>query len=205
MNTPPVPDKKLKLIDSAIRLMLRQGYSDTSVDQICAEAGVTKGSFFHYFASKEQICRAAMQSWGEGWNQLLDEAGIDELSDPLARVHRLFDVMSQAYLNCPSGTGCVVGTAAQELSISNPEMRDLILAHFQDWVDRTAEILADAKVAYPPRVDFDPVEVAWWLQSFVQGTLLIAKPRQDPEFILSNIRHCRAYVDSLFGLETIRP
>lgn len=66
-------------------------------------------------------------------------------------------------------------------------------------MDFASKLLSDAKVAYPPRVNFDPEELAWWLHSFVQGTLLIARSKQEPKFIIANIRHCRAYLDHLFG------
>ena len=56
----PMPDTKRKLLDSAMHLMIRQGYTATTVDQVCCDAGLTKGSFFHYFKSKEQIGEAAI-------------------------------------------------------------------------------------------------------------------------------------------------
>lgn len=194
-----VPEKLGKLIDAAVKLVLKQGYSATTVDQICAEAGVTKGSFFHYFSSKEDICFAAMNTWSGYWRGILDEAKFEELEDPLDRVYRLLDTMQAAYLNSPGGVGCVVGTVAQELSSPNDKFRDVCLGHFQDWVTFAAGLLRDAKAARPPKVDFDPEELAWWLHSFVQGTLLIARSKQEPEFIVANIRHCRAYIEHLFG------
>ena len=48
-----------RLIDATVRLMLRQGFAATSVDRICGEAGLTKGSFFHHFESKEAVGKAA--------------------------------------------------------------------------------------------------------------------------------------------------
>ena len=48
-----------KLLDSALRLIRAQGYSATSVDDLCAAAGVTKGAFFHHFKSKEELGVAA--------------------------------------------------------------------------------------------------------------------------------------------------
>src|SRR5687768_7529811 len=132
--TEKVPEKLGKLIDAAVKLVLKQGYSATTVDQICAEAGVTKGSFFHYFSSKEDICLAAMDTWSGYWKGILAEARFDQLEDPLDRVHRLLDTMQSAYLNCPVGVGCVVGTVAQELCSPNDKFRDACRAHFQDWV-----------------------------------------------------------------------
>ncbi|MDQ2987287.1 MAG: TetR/AcrR family transcriptional regulator [Armatimonadota bacterium] len=198
------PEKKGKLIEAAVRLVLKQGYSATTVDQICAEAGVTKGSFFHYFSSKDEICHAAMGVWSSYWRQILASAKFEELDDPLDRVYRLLDTMQAAYLNSPVGTGCMVGTVAQELSSPNEAFRKACKGHFDDWVEYAAKLLKDAKASHSPRIDFDSEEVAWWLQSFVQGTLLIARSKQEPEFIIANIKHCRAYVDYLFGRESTR-
>lgn len=197
---PEVSDKKQRLIAATVQLIIAGGYSATTVDQICAAAGVTKGSFFHYFASKEVIAKAAMEAWAAGWHQIVDDARLEEIEDPLDRVHKLFETMAHAYIYSPVGAGCMIGTVAQEQARVSDPMREIFLNHFQDWVSRTSGLLEDAKKTHPPKVDFDSEELAWWMQSFVQGTLLIAKTRNDRQFIENNIRHCRAYVDSLFGL-----
>jgi TetR/AcrR family transcriptional repressor of nem operon len=52
-DTNQLPETKRKLVDAGVALMRQRGFSATTVDDICAEAGVTKGGFFHYFKSKE--------------------------------------------------------------------------------------------------------------------------------------------------------
>ena len=46
---------KEKLLEAAQQLMLAKGFPATTVDEICEAAGFTKGSFFHYFESKEHL------------------------------------------------------------------------------------------------------------------------------------------------------
>jgi hypothetical protein len=60
-------------------------------------------------------------------------------------------------------------------------------------------LLADAQGAHPPAIPFDPDSVADLMLGVVQGTLLVAKTRQNRAVIVNNIRHCRAYVLGLFG------
>ena len=48
-------------LDAAYRLFARQGYGQTSVDGIIAEAGASKGAFYHHFASKEELFRALLE------------------------------------------------------------------------------------------------------------------------------------------------
>ena len=174
-----LPEKKRKLIDATVRLMLRQGFSATTVDQVCDEAGVTKGSFFHYFATKEQICRAAMDAWAAGWAGILSTAGFDQIADPLDRLHRLFDVMAGTYLNPERDTGCLIGTVAQEVAASNRALGDRCEQHLDAWAEGVRRMLSDAKRAHPPKIDFDPDSVAGLMLSLVQGSLLVAKTRQD--------------------------
>ncbi len=54
---------RTRLIDAAHQLVRRKGYAATSVDEICSAAGVTKGAFFHHFASKEALGVAAAEQW----------------------------------------------------------------------------------------------------------------------------------------------
>jgi TetR/AcrR family transcriptional regulator, transcriptional repressor for nem operon len=198
---PPIPERKQRLLGAAVSLMLRQGFAATTVGQICAEAGVTKGSFFHYFASKEEICRAAMDAWAGGWRDILTAAGLDRIADPLARLERLFDVMEETYLRPEVPPGCLIGTVAQEVGASNPDLGAPCAAHFAVWTDGVRALLAEAKAAHPPRISFDPDSVADLMLGIVQGTLLVAKTRQDRAIIVNNVRHCRNYVLGLFQNE----
>lgn len=139
-----------------------------------------------------------MAAWICAWHDILDGSGINDIVDPLERLERLFEVMADAYLHSPVGYGCLVGTVVQERATSSESLTASALEQWESWARRTTNLLIAAKSSHPPKVDFEPEEVAWWLQSFVQGTLLIAKAKPDRDFVLANIRHCRAYVMGLF-------
>jgi hypothetical protein len=63
----------------------------------------------------------------------------------------------------------------------------------------SAELKA-AKARHQPKSDFDPDSVATLMLSLMQGSLLVAKTRQDPGVIVQNVQHCRRYIATLFGL-----
>ncbi len=44
-----------RLLDAALHVIRSKGYSASTVDDICTEAGVTKGSFFHYFKARKTL------------------------------------------------------------------------------------------------------------------------------------------------------
>ncbi|NJL31801.1 MAG: TetR/AcrR family transcriptional regulator, partial [Phycisphaerales bacterium] len=58
-------ETRQKLVDAALYIIRLKGYSATTVDDICNKAGLTKGSFFHHFASKQDLAVAAATYFGE--------------------------------------------------------------------------------------------------------------------------------------------
>ena len=55
------PDSRTRLLNAAIDVIRTRGYSATRVEDICAAAGLTKGSFFHHFKSKDEIALAVVE------------------------------------------------------------------------------------------------------------------------------------------------
>ncbi|MDE3084937.1 MAG: TetR/AcrR family transcriptional regulator [Verrucomicrobiota bacterium] len=187
-----------RLIDAAVRLMLCQGFAATTVDQICAEAGLTKGSFFHYFDSKEAIGRAAMDAFARVGMELYSAAWKDPQADPLEQLYALLEIMMGFTRQSGDPVTCMVGMLSQEMARTNRSMREAAVGHLTAWTEMVMRMLAEAKKKHPPKIDFDPERVAWMLNSLWQGSMLIAKTRQTPEMIVENLQQARAYVDSLF-------
>ncbi|MDB6070614.1 MAG: Transcriptional regulator, TetR family [Verrucomicrobiales bacterium] len=200
--TPPPrnpAETRRRLVEATVGLILKQGYSATSVDQICSAASLTKGSFFHHFDSKEAIGLAAADWWGEMGTALYAAAWADPALDPLDQLHRFFDIMIGSTERVDTGPcTCVVGMLSQEMSGTSPDLRAACTRHLEDWTRNTAAMLRAAKEKYPVTRDFDPEETAWFLNCLWQGSMLIGKTRNTPEMIRANLRQARAWVDGLF-------
>jgi TetR/AcrR family transcriptional repressor of nem operon len=189
-----------RLVQATVRLILRQGYTATTVDQVCAEAGLTKGSFFHHFENKEAIGRAAVEWWsGMGMEQYA-AAWRDPGKDPLEQLRAMLGIMEHFATRSEEPCVCVIGMMAQELSGTHAGMRQLCGDKLEVWTGQVARLLAAAKEVHRPGVAFDAEEVAWFLNSLWQGSMLVAKARSDPGVIVGSLRHARAYLDGLFGL-----
>ena len=63
-------ETRTKITDAAIKLFSNAGYNKASVDEICAEAGISKGAFYHHFKSKQELFLALM----DGWLNAIDSA-----------------------------------------------------------------------------------------------------------------------------------
>lgn len=187
------------LIDAAVRLMLQQGFAGTSVDLICKEAGMTKGGFFHHFESKEAICKAAVEWWGQMGTALYAVAWNNKNIDPLEQVHHMLDIMTGFTMRPNEACVCMVGMMSQELAATSPVIQAACAKELHSWTDNVARILAAAKKKHKPKTDFDPKAVAWFLNSLWQGSMLVGKACESQEMIRHNLKLARSYVDSLFG------
>src|ERR1041385_9189997 len=79
-------ESKRKLLDAASQVIRTKGYEATTVDEVCDSAGLTKGSFFHHFDSKDQLAVAAAKHFAEMAEGVFSKAPYRALRDPLARL-----------------------------------------------------------------------------------------------------------------------
>jgi len=193
-------ETKRRLLDAATHLMLRQGFTATTVDQVCCEAGLTKGSFFHYFKTKEQIGEAAIDHFSCCQRDAHGAAEYNKLEDPLDRILGMLDFLASMAGDPKNPKACLVGNLTQELAQTNPTLRSCCEASFNRWITGIATLLGAAKEKHPPATDFDPDSVATLMLSLIQGSLLVAKARQNPDVVVQNAKHCRTYIESLFGI-----
>jgi len=137
LQTTELPETKRKLVDAGVNLMRSRGFNATTVDDVCAAAGVTKGGFFHYFKSKNNLAAAAVTRFHELKAKQFAEAPFRNLADPLERVFGRLDFAKESSGGNKGLTkGCLIGMFAQELSFINPELRGLC-------EDRFARIAGD--------------------------------------------------------------
>ncbi len=193
-----VPPTRERLVQAAVRLVLRHGFTATRVEAICAEAGVTKGSFFHYFASKEELGLAVIAWWSAMGTRLYAKAWADLDGDPLQQLYTMLDIMEGFASRAGEPCVCAIGMMAQEMAATHPEIRKSCAAELNVWTGHVATLLSKARERHRPPVPFDPEEVAWFLNSLWQGSMLVAKTQEDQGIIIKSLRHARSYVASLF-------
>lgn len=108
-----------KLIDAAIELILARGFSSTTVDEICARAGVAKGSFYYAFSSKEELGVAALDAFDAGHQVAFASSGFLEEPDPETRLFVLLDhIISEA--KSLFENGCLLGNLSLDTSEDLP-------------------------------------------------------------------------------------
>lgn len=188
-----------KLLQAAVQVVRQKGYAATSVDDLCRAAGVTKGAFFHHFASKEDLGVAAAQYWNDFTTEFFKSAPYQQLRDPLDRVFGYIDFRRQILQGSLEDFTCLLGTMVQEAYETSPRIRQACDEVISVHAGRVAEDIAAAKKLYAPKANFDPQELALFTQVVLQGAFVLAKAKHGPELAVASVQHLRRYFEFLFG------
>jgi TetR/AcrR family transcriptional regulator, transcriptional repressor for nem operon len=195
--TQAAPDARTRLLGAALQLIRGQGYNATTVDDICAAAGVTKGSFFHHFKTKDELALGAVAHWNAVTGALFAQAPYQQPSDPRARLLAYIDFRAQLLQGEPAEFTCLLGTMVQETFATHPALREAcaqgIRAHAQTLVDTVAQ----AKARYAPRADWSPESLALYTQAALQGAFVLAKAQGGAATAAQCVRHLKRYVELL--------
>ena len=130
-------DRRQTLLEVGRRRFIAAGYAATSIDEICRGAGVTKGGFFHYFATKEAFAQDVL---ADTWDRFLEaHAELDDFA-AVAAIERHVSFM----VGFIAADGRVIPRLAQELGPANPEVRAQVQGYFATWTDRLRAMLERA-------------------------------------------------------------
>lgn len=199
MLTPnPRPDARSKLLDAAFRLIRSQGYAATTVDQLCAAAGVTKGAFFHHFKSKEELGVAAAERWAETTGALFAAAPYHRHRDPLKRVLAYVDFRRALLQGETHEYTCLVGTMVQEVFGTHPAIRAACEASIYGHAATLEDDIAAAMQERSIDADWTAASLARHTQAVLQGAFVLAKAKGDVDVAMESVDHLKRYIALLF-------
>lgn len=175
--------------------MLARGYSATSVDDICSSAGVSKGSFYHFFSSKEDLGLAVLNRFYREGMQTVGSGPFLHVTDPRERLERFFDHLEAV---APEfwRRGCLMGNFATELAESNPVIHGRVTELFNAMTVRLAPIF-EALLG-------DAAEALGWAEEMLmllEGSIILARVHGDPQRIAIGLRRFRSSVESRLGAQ----
>lgn len=189
---------KEKLLDAAKRLLLEKGFSATTIDDICNAAGVTKGSFFHYFESKEHLASSALEHYWTALQKVVLEAPFRRESDPLKRLYGFLDYAGSFHKIPTLDKGCLIGDLIQELYASHPKIRKQGNQYLSQWGEILEQDLKAAKEKYAPGSKIDTRGLANHIISVLQGSMILFKASQNKEVVGTSMKHLKEYLKNVF-------
>ncbi len=191
-------ESRLNLLNAAVHNIRSKGYAATTVDDICHEAGVTKGSFFHHFKTKDDLALAAVQHWEQMTGAFFASAPYHQLQDPVDRLLGYLDFRAAILTGELPDYTCLLGTLVQETYATHPNLRVACEHALASHIEVLTRDVQAAKDLYAPDGQWSAESVGYFIQAALQGSFIFAKARQGPEIARESIEHLRRYVAQLF-------
>lgn len=198
-------ETRRKILDAAQREVLRRGFAATSVDDIQTAAGISRGTFFYHFPTKDALARALLERYAEQDRELVDGlmARAEKLAtDPLQQAlvflalhEELFPVEGQM------DGGCLFASYSYEAGLFDDETHKLITDSIAHWRAVLGGKLASALARHPARVaGTDPYLLADLAYGVLQGAFILWRTLGDPTLVSAHIRQLRSFLELLFGV-----
>ncbi|MDZ7923957.1 MAG: TetR family transcriptional regulator C-terminal domain-containing protein [Marinagarivorans sp.] len=134
-----------KLIAISIEVMAIKGFNNTGIAEILAVAKVPKGSFYHYFKSKDDLGLAIIEHYGQQLRAGLNDHLATAEGSSLIRLRGYFETILTYFESKVGSCNCLLGNLGQELSMQNAVMRDAIFVHYRALENVIADCLRQAK------------------------------------------------------------
>jgi TetR/AcrR family transcriptional repressor of nem operon len=194
---PPV-HSKTRLLDAAMLVIRTRGYAGTTVDDICRAAGVTKGSFFHHFKSKDELAVATVDHFSTMADGLFATAPYHRHEDPLDRLLGYVDFRAEILTGRLPEFTCLLGTLVQETYDTHPDIRAACDRGMSSHVAELTRDVVLAKERHAPDAPWSAESVGYFIQSVLQGAFIFAKAKQGTQVARDSLAHLRRYLSVLF-------
>ena len=180
---PRTTDTESRLVEAAAGLWHARSYADVGVSEICDVADVRKGSFYHFFSSKQELAVAVIdRHWNNAYETIVLPALAGSAS-PTGRIHALLvgigDEVGRSTDALGAVPGCPFGNLAVELSTIDGAVRERLELLFTHQEQVLTALLDDAVGAGEVPKDIDTAEVARAMVAYVEGVLLMSKNAND--------------------------
>jgi TetR/AcrR family transcriptional repressor of nem operon len=192
-------ESKTKLLQAALHVIRAKGYSATRIEDVCEAAGLSKGSFFHHFDSKQALALAAADYWIEGTGSLFASAPFHAPEDPVDRLLAYVDFRKALLLGELPDFTCLIGTMVQEIYDTHPAIREVCNRSISG---HAATLIPDIEEAIRQRgiePDWTAESLALYTQATIQGAFILAKAKRGAAIAAECIDHLRRYIELLFN------
>lgn len=192
MDTPA--ETRDRILDAGVKAFVAKSYCGCGLNEILCSAGVPKGSFYHYFKSKEDFGVAVIEASTDESMVMLKGHLTDRSRPPLERIRAYYEAARDCYKASGSNRECILTKLALETAQLSPPMRAAIKCAYDQWAAQIAKTIREAQAAGQLSKDEDPERLADTLINAWEGATLrmqidgdLAPLDQFMEFILDRL------------------
>jgi TetR/AcrR family transcriptional regulator, transcriptional repressor for nem operon len=196
-------DTRKKIMDVAQDAVLAKGFDATSIEEIVANAEITKSGFFYHFRDKNALAHALIERHIIVEDALFDDVlgrGKELSDDPLQAALIGLKLLAELIEDMPGGhPGCIVATAVYQDRLFDRKVHEANRRAVQGWRARFQAMFEEIAAVYPIRDDVALAHLADMVSAVVEGGLLMSRAMGDPKITAQQILLMRSYVKLLFS------
>jgi TetR/AcrR family transcriptional repressor of nem operon len=191
-----------RILEIAEAAVLAKGFGATSIEEVIAEAGITKSGFFYHFGDKTELAREMVRRYVEENDRIFDELfdrGRELADDPLQAFLIGLKLMAEMMADLPNGhPGCLIASICYQERLFDREVRQLNADAVRRWNARFLGYLEAIAAVHPPREPVNLADVADMFSCIVDGGIIMSKALDDPRRLERQVLAYRAFVKMMF-------
>jgi len=173
-RSPAAPDRSTrdKILESGAQAIAGKSFNSCGLTEILQLAGVPKGSFYHYFESKEDFGVALIERASEEFMGILRPIVGDRRRSPLKRLRAIFELGRDECLANGAGRQCLIPKLALETSQLSEPVHAAVKCAYDQWTAMLARVIREAQAAGEIAKDHDPDRLANVLVMLWEGATI---------------------------------
>ena len=196
-------DTRERILEIAEASVLAKGFAATSIDEIIAEAGLTKSGFFYHFRDKNELARDMLRRYVAEDNRILDEIfgrAADLSDDPLQVLLIGLKLLAETLSDLPNGhPGCMIASVCYQERLFDREVIEINRQAIEGLNERFRRYFDDVAAVYAQREPVDLDVLAELVSSIIDGGIIMAKVTSDPQRLPRQILAFRSLVKLLYS------
>ncbi|MEX3010208.1 TetR/AcrR family transcriptional regulator [Hoeflea sp. TYP-13] len=172
-------DTRQHILGTSREVILGKGFSAVGLSELLSVAGVPKGSFYHYFKSKENFGEALLEDYFDNYLKRLDDILKPDGRTAADRLMHFWSLWTDSQSACEFGARCLVVKLGAEVSDLSEPMRAVLREGTERIVARLAQCLMEGMRDGSLPDDLKPVQAALGLYDLWLGATLMTKLRHD--------------------------
>ncbi len=162
-----------RLLNETARLVEKQGFGPTSVNDVLQAVGIKKGTLYYHFPGKDELGLAVLERARDDFLAFLDSAL--DTPTPMEALERFFKAALQKHRKTGFVGGCLWGNTALEMSDSSPVYTAFVGKVFEEWICRIERVIHSGQQAGQIRTDLSAAKLARLVVAGIEGGIMMSR------------------------------
>ena len=184
--------KREDWLERGLNLLAEEGSEALTIDSLCQRFGVTKGSFYHHFGSKDAFGLVVLDRYMHIQLDALAKWADDDALSTTDKLTRYFTELCETFVRSGFQRACLAGKFSTELAANSDSFREQLGKSLIVWNSALSDLLRHGQQRGDVRTDRSPEQLAHSILALIQGAFVLALSARDTQALDS--------VCSTFGL-----